>query len=139
MTTIVKLANTFYLFPGIVREPQPETSAVHAFPKPIWANILLLINRVIYLHLWILRFSFIARNLWDPEIQSVPVILESHFFTTLKWREITTTPYPGNTQDSSVTLSGPSQLHFVAKGPLPEERESLFHYRVIVILVRKFF
>ena len=47
--------------------------------------------------------------------------------------------YPGNTQDSSVTLSGPSQLHFVAKGPLPEERESLFHYRVIVILVRKFF
>ena len=84
MTTIVKPANTFYLFPGIIREPQSETSVVHAFRKPIWANILLLINRVIYFHLLILRFSFIGINLWDPEIQSVPVILESHLFYNLK-------------------------------------------------------
>ena len=50
------------------------------------------------------------------------------YLTTLKWREITTTSYPVDMGRFSLW----QRVHCL-------RRESLFHYRVIVIIVRKFF
>lgn len=95
MITIGKPANTFYLFPGIISLSQ----------KLLWC--MLFTNRFEQIFYCSSTGSFICiygswgfhslqGNLWDPEIKAFQLYLKVIYFTTLKWREVTTSPYPEN-------------------------------------------